>query len=139
MKYLILLITPLLYADLDYSLPEQPWNYDQIRIDGKLIDRDKFEMRINFDRPTHKYYVAINTLDVLTTYHAVQRGYGSEANPLLPSDPSLTRLIAHKILWTEFARYGGIFWEEDEGFVYFANFLVTIAVINNTLIIIDNE
>ena len=139
MKYLILLITPLLYADLDYSLPEQPWNYDQIRIDGKLIDRDKFEMRINFDRPTHKYYIAINTLDVLTTYHAVQRGYGSEANPLLPSDPSLTRLIAHKILWTEFARYGGIFWEEDEGFVYFANFLVTIAVINNTLIIIDNE
>ena len=96
-------------------------------------------MRIDFDRPSHRYYFAINTLDVLTTYHAVQRGYGSEANPLLPADPSLTRLIAHKLIWSELARYGGLFWEEDESFIYFANFLVTLAVVNNTIIIIDNE
>jgi len=96
-------------------------------------------MRIDFDRPSHRYYFVINTLDVLTTYHAVQQGYASEANPLLPADPSLTRLIAHKLIWTEMARYGGIFWEEDESFVLFANTLVTLAVINNATIIVNNE
>ena len=116
-----------------------PWNYDQIEIDGRLIERSKFQMRIDLDKPSHKYYLVMNSLDVITTYHAVQGGYGAEANPLLPRDPSLTRLIAHKILWSEAARYGGLFWEEDENFIYFANFLVTLAVINNTIIIINNE
>ena len=116
-----------------------PWDYEQIEIDGELIERSKFQMRLDWDRPSHKYYLVINTLDILTTYHAVQQGYATEANPLLPEDPSLTRLIAHKLIWTELARYGGIFWEEDESFVLFANTLVTLAVINNTKIIIDNE
>jgi hypothetical protein len=135
--FLILVTTPV-FASVNLQV-DLPWDYDQIEIDGKLIERSKFTMRIDFDRPSHRYYLVINTLDVLTTYHAVQQGYASEANPLLPADPSLTRLIAHKLIWTEMARYGGLFWEEDESFVYFANFLVTLAVINNTLIIIDNE
>ena len=135
--FLILATTPV-FASVNLQV-DLPWDYDQIELDGKLIERSKFQMRIDFDRPSHRYYFAINTLDVLTTYHAVQQGYGSEANPLLPADPSLTRLIAHKLIWSELARYGGLFWEEDESFVYFANFLVTLAVINNTLIIIDNE
>ena len=127
-----------LFASVNLEV-DLPWDYEQIRIDGKLIERSKFQMRIDLDRPSHKYYLVINTLDILTTYHAVQQGYATEANPLLPEDPSLTRLIAHKIIWTELARYGGIFWEEDESFVLFANTLVTLAVINNTKIIIDNE
>ena len=135
--FLILVTTPV-FASVNLQV-DLPWDYDQIEIDGKLIERSKFTMRIDFDRPSHRYYFVINTLDVLTTYHAVQQGYASEANPLLPADPSLTRLIAHKLIWTEMARYGGIFWEEDESFVLFANTLVTLAVINNTKIIIDNE
>ena len=135
--FLILVTTPV-FASVNLQV-DLPWDYDQIELDGKLIERSKFQMRIDFDRPSHRYYFAINTLDVLTTYHAVQQGYASEANPLLPADPSLTRLIAHKLVWTELARYGGIFWEEDESFVLFANTLVTLAVINNTKIIIENE
>jgi hypothetical protein len=131
-------VTTPVFASVNLQV-DLPWDYDQIEIDGKLIERSKFTMRIDFDRPSHRYYLVINTLDVLTTYHAVQQGYASEANPLLPADPSLTRLIAHKLIWTEMARYGGIFWEEDESFVLFANTLVTLAVINNTKIIIDNE
>jgi len=127
-----------LFASVNLEV-DLPWDYSQIEIDGKLIERSKFQMRIDLDRPSHKYYLVINTLDVLTTYHAVQQGYAAEANPFLPKDPSLTRLIAHKIIWSEAARYGGIFWEEDDSFVLFANFLVTLAVINNTKIIIDNE
>ena len=127
-----------LFASVNLEV-DLPWDYNQIEIDGKLIERSKFQMRINLNRPSHKYYLAINTLDILTTCHAVQQGYATEANPLLPEDPSLTRLILHKVVWTEVARYGGIFWEEDESFVHFANFLVTLAVINNTKIIIDNE
>ena len=127
-----------LFASVNLEV-DLPWDYNQIEIDGKLIERSKFQMRIDLDRPSHRYYFVINTLDVLTTYHAVQQGYASEANPFLPEDPSLTRLIAHKIIWSEVARYGGLFWEEDESFVYFANFLVTLAVINNTVIIINNE
>jgi len=135
--FLILVVNPL-FASVNLEV-DLPWDYNQIEIDGKLIERSKFQMRIDLDRPSHKYYFVINTLDVLTTYHAVQQGYASEANPFLPEDPSLTRLIAHKIIWSEVARYGGLFWEEDESFVYFANFLVTLAVINNTVIIINNE
>ena len=127
-----------LFASVNLEV-DLPWDYNQIEIDGKLIERSKFQMRIDLDRPSHRYYFVINTLDVLTTYHAVQQGYASEANPFLPEDPSLTRLIAHKLIWSEMARYGGLFWEEDESFVYFANFLVTLAVINNTVIIINNE
>ena len=127
-----------LFASVNLEV-DLPWDYNQIEIDGKLIERSKFQMRIDLDRPSHKYYFVINTLDVLTTYHAVQQGYASEANPFLPEDPSLTRLIAHKLIWSEAARYGGLFWEEDESFIYFANFLVTLAVINNTVIIINNE
>ena len=135
------MVNPLLQsANLEVDLPwPQAWDHEQIRIDGELIERSKFQMRIDFDKPSHRYYFVINTLDVLTTYHAVQQGYASEANPLLPADPSLTRLIAHKLVWTELARYGGIFWEEDESFVLFANTLVTLAVINNAKIIIENE
>ena len=135
--FLILVVNPL-FASVNLEV-DLPWDYNQIEIDGKLIERSKFQMRIDLDRPSHRYYFVINTLDVLTTYHAVQQGYASEANPFLPEDPSLTRLIAHKIIWSEVARYGGLFWEEDESFVYFANFLVTLAVINNTVIIINNE
>ena len=96
-------------------------------------------MKMNLENPRHKYYLVINALDIATTYHATQQGYASEGNPLLPEQPSLERLIAHKIAWTQVARYGGLFWEEDENFLMFANFLVTLAVLNNTKIIIDNE
>ena len=135
------MVNPLLQsANLEVDLPwPKAWDHEQIRVDGELIERSKFQMRLDWDRPSHKYYLVINALDVLTTYHAVQQGYASEANPLLPADPSLTRLIAHKLIWTEMARYGGIFWEEDEGFVLFANTLVTLAVINNATIIVNNE
>ena len=135
--FLILVTTPV-FASVNLQV-DLPWDYDQIELDGKLIERSKFQMRLDWERPSHKYYFVINTLDVLTTYHAVQQGYASEANPFLPEDPSLTRLIAHKLIWSELARYGGLFWEEDESFIYFANFLVTLAVVNNTIIIIDNE
>ena len=68
------------------------------------------------ENPRHKYYLVMNALDIATTYHATQQGYASEANPLLPAKPSLGRLVAHKIVWTKVARYGGLFWEEDENF-----------------------
>ena len=116
-----------------------PWDYDQIEIDSRLIERSEFQMKMDFENPRHRYFFIMNALDVATTYHATQQGYASEANPLLSENPSLESLIAHKILWTQVARYGGLFWEEDENFLKFANFLVTLAVINNALIIIDNE
>ena len=131
-------MTTPLFASVNLQV-DIPWDYDQMEIDGRLIERSKFTMRLDWEKPIHKYYVTINALDVLTTYHAVQQGYASEANPFLPDDPSLTRLVAHKLIWSEIARQGGLFWEEDEGFLYFANFLVTVAVINNAIIIIDNE
>jgi len=127
-----------LFASVNLEV-DIPWDYTQIEIDGKLIERSKFQMRLDWQKPSHKYYVVINALDVLTTYHAVQQGYASEANPFLPAEPSLERLIVHKVLWSEVARYGGLFWQEDDSFLQFANFLVTLAVVNNTIIIINNE
>ena len=135
--FLILVVNPL-FASVNLEV-DIPWDYTQIEIDGKLIERSKFQMRLDWQKPSHKYYVVINALDVLTTYHAVQQGYASEANPFLPAEPSLERLIVHKVLWSEVARYGGLFWQEDDSFLQFANFLVTLAVVNNTIIIINNE
>ena len=127
-----------LFASVNLEV-DIPWDYTQIEIDGKLIERSKFQMRLDWQKPSHKYYVVINALDVLTTYHAVQQGYASEANPFLPEKPSLGRLVVHKVVWSEVARYGGLFYEDDENFLMFANFLVTLAVINNTKIILDND
>lgn len=135
--FLILATTPV-FASVNLQV-DIPWDYDQIEIDSRLIERSKFQMSIDLEKPRHRYYFVINALDIATTYHATQQGYASEANPLLSKNPSLESLIAHKIVWTQVARYGGLFWEEDENFLMFANFLVTLAVINNTKIIIDNE
>ena len=127
-----------LFASVNLEV-DIPWDYNQMELDGKLIERSKFQMKMNLEKPRHKYYFVINALDIATTYHATQQGYASEANPLLSDKPSLESLIAHKVAWTQVARYGGLFWEEDENFLMFANFLVTLAVINNTIIIINNE
>ena len=134
---LILVVNPL-FASVNLEV-DIPWDYNQIEIDGKLIERSEFSMKMNLENPRHKYYLVINALDIATTYHATQQGYATEGNPLLSENPSLESLIAHKIAWTQVARYGGVFWEEDENFLMFANFLVTLAVIHNTKIIIDNE
>jgi len=131
-------VTTPLFASVNLQV-DIPWDYDQMELDGRLIERSKFQMKMDFEKPKHKYYFVINALDIATTYHATQQGYASEANPLLSDKPSLESLIAHKVAWTQIARYGGLFWEEDENFLMFANFLVTLAVINNTIIIIDNE
>jgi len=135
--FLILVANPL-FASVNLEV-DIPWDYTQIEIDGKLIERSKFQMKINLENPRHKYYLVINALDIATTYHAVQQGYGTEANPFLPEKPSLGRLVVHKVVWSEVARYGGLFYEDDENFLMFANFLVTLAVINNTKIILDND
>ena len=127
-----------LFASVNLEV-DIPWDYTQIELDGKLIERSKFQMKMNLENPRHKYFFVMNALDVATTYHATQQGYASEANPLLSETPSLESLIAHKVVWTQVARYGGLFYEEDDNFLMFANFLVTLAVINNTIIIIDNE
>ncbi len=127
-----------LFASVNLEV-DIPWDYTQMELDGKLIERSKFQMRMDFEKPKHKYYFVINALDIATTYHATQQGYASEANPLLSDKPSLESLIAHKVAWTQVARYGGLFYEDDDNFLMFANFLVTLAVINNTIIIIDNE
>ena len=127
-----------LFASVNLEV-DIPWDYTQIELDGKLIERSKFQMKMNLENPRHKYFFIMNALDVVTTYHATQQGYASEANPLLSDNPSLESLIVHKVVWTQVARYGGLFWEEDENFLMFANILVTLAVINNTKIIIENE
>ena len=93
-----------LFASVNLEV-DIPWDYNQIEIDGKLIERSEFRMKMNLENPRHKYYLVMNALDIATTYHATQQGYASEGNPLLPAKPSLGRLVAHKIVWTKVARY----------------------------------
>ena len=100
-----------LFASVNLEV-DIPWDYNQIELDGKLIERSKFQMKMNLENPRHKYFFIMNALDVVTTYHATQQGYASEANPLLSDNPSLESLIVHKVVWTQVARYGGLFWEE---------------------------
>ena len=44
MKYLILLITPLLYADIDYTLPEEPFDFEQIEKDKTESEKKQEEL-----------------------------------------------------------------------------------------------
>ena len=139
--FLILVVTPLFaYDSLEVEgLPDDFFNYEQIQKDAERLENSRFTLGLRLEEPSHKYYTIASVLDIATTHRAVSRGYGEEANPLLPDKPALGELVAHKLIVTYAFHKTGAFEEESEDVVYFINTLLTLALINNTYIIINNE
>ena len=133
--------TPLFaYDNLQVEgLPDDFFNYKQIEEDIERLENSRFTLGLKLEKPSHKYYVVASILDIATTHRAVSRGYGKEVNPLLSDRPSLGELVAHKVIVTYAFHRTGAFDEGSEDVVFFMNTLLTLALINNTYIIIKHD
>lgn len=126
-KLLLLLLS--IHAEAYYE-----FDFEQIKEDRERIEATEFKIDFNIENPKHKYFVAINILDIVSTMYALEnRNTLVEGNPLLPKRPELEELILQKTLSIYFLKYLGIFSEHpaDQWYVNSANVLLTGTVINN--------
>ena len=145
MKYLILLITPFLYADLDLTLPEQDFDVEQIEKDSKEIWDYSNKNRIDFDwnESMHQYYFWINLVDMATTMYALENRDNLYEGNILVNDhtPELEKLLIQKAMVTyafhEFGMFSGQ--ELTDEWLYLTNAAITIATINNYRLIIKHD
>lgn len=134
MKYLILLITPLLYADLNYSLPEQPWDYEQIQQDAAKLKTTEVTYHFDFENKQHKTFLILNILDVASTIYAMEnRDTLYETNFLLPSKPKPEELIIQKVIVISAMSYLGLFstHPDDQWYIDGLNATLGIVIISN--------
>ena len=134
MKYLILLITPLLYADLNYSLPEQPWDYEQIQQDAAKIEASEITYHFDFENKKHKTFLILNIPDVASTIYAMEnRDTLYETNFLLPSKPKPEELIIQKAIVISTMSYLGLFstHPDDQWYIDGLNATLGIVIISN--------
>ena len=122
MKYLLLLLSLGLNAELDLTIPEQP----AVNIPPK-------EFILNWgdynEPPTKKQVITfwtLNALDVYTSHQGLKTTNVSEENPLLGKDPSLERLILHKVVVGSF-----ILNHSSKKYMKGINVLLTFTIINN--------
>ena len=112
------------------------FDFEQIEEDRKRIDivLKGSQMHFDIENPKHKYFVAINILDIASTMYAIEnRDILIEANPLLPEKPELEEIIIQKTLSIYLLKYIGIFSEHpaDQWYINSANVLLTGVVLNN--------
>ena len=127
MKYLLLLLTSLsLQAsldELDLTLPEQPAAY--------ISPEKQFFLNLgDYKEPPTKAQMitfwTLNALDVYTSYEGLKNPNISEVNPLLGKDPSLERLILHKVVIGSF-----ILNHSSKRYMKSINVFLTFTIINN--------
>ncbi len=110
------------------------FDFEQMEEDRKRIEASEFKIDFNIKNPKHKYFVAINILDIASTMYALEnRSTLYEGNPLLPERPELEELIIQKTLSIYLLKYIGIFSEHpaDQWYINSANVLLTGVVLNN--------
>ena len=123
MKYIFLLLLSLtLNAELDLIIPEQP-----------AVDIPNKEFILNWgdynEPPTKTQRITfwtLNALDVYTSYEGLKNPNISEVNPLLGKDPSLERLILHKVVIGSF-----ILNHSSKRYMKSINVFLTFTIINN--------
>tara|TARA_B100001093_G_C26001622_1_gene665916 strand:- start:13 stop:426 length:414 start_codon:yes stop_codon:yes gene_type:complete len=129
MNKLLILLLFNIYAEAYHD-----FDFEQMKKDGERIEATEFRMDFNIENPKHKYFVAINILDVASTMYALEnRNTLVELNPLLPERPELEELIIQKTLSIYLLKYVGIFSEHqaDQWYINSANVLLTGVVLNN--------
>jgi len=126
-------------ANLEVDLP---WDFEQIQQDGAKIEASKVTYHFDFQKPKHKYFLLINTLDVASTLYAIEnRDNVSERNPLLPKRPELEELILQKAIVIYTLNHMGLFstHPDDQYYLNALNIVLTAAVINNLYRINTND
>ena len=106
--FLTLLVTPLLAYDkvadkLDLTLPETPFNYEQMNQDSLLIqqainERFRFvKIKNEPSKRTLRTFYILNAIDMSTSYY-MTRSHPTikEANFLLPEKPTAAEFLIHK-------------------------------------------
>jgi len=129
MKKLLIVLLLSIHAEAYHD-----FNFEQIEEDNKRIEATEFRMDFDIENPKHKYFVAVNVLDIATTMYALEnRSTLYEGNPLLPERPELEELILQKTLTIYLLKYIGIFSEHpaDQWYINSANVLLTGVVLNN--------
>lgn len=126
MKYLLLIISITLKAELDLTIPEQP---------AADIPDKKFLLKWgDYNEPPTKnqiiFFWTINALDVYTTYEGLKNPNIFEVNPLLGNKPNLDNLLIQKAIVGGFIAKNG-----SSNYITLSNAVVTLAVINNYHII----
>ena len=104
MKKLLIALLLSIHAEAYYE-----FDFEQIEEDRKRIEAVEFRMDFNIENPKHKYFVAMNVLDIASTMYALEnRDILVETNPLLPERPELEELIIQKTLSIYLLKYVGI-------------------------------
>ena len=80
---------------------------------------------------------ALQVLDIWTTNRALKCSNVVEANPLLPENPHLDRLVLHKLIFLapSYAVWRTGAWNKDE--LQIANYIMSLVVANNGEIVLD--
>ena len=130
----------LLETMIAIELEKEPFDYKQIQADAVVIEQDR--RRFNFikldnpvsDETLTKYYIW-NALDFATTAYALEnREQVKEGNLILGEDPSLDRLLLHKLI------LGPLIAHNVENIVVEVITLgIQIATINNTRLILTSD
>ena len=133
MKYIILLLLAIPAHALDLTLPETPFDYQQMEEDSMLI-QDAINNRLRIfkvkNEPTKRqlrtFYI-LNAIDMTTSYH-MTRQYPTikESNFLLPEKPSAAEFIIHKSVTAPLAAANF-----DENQMRVANWILAAVVIRN--------
>ena len=129
MKKILIALLLSIHAEAYYE-----FDFEQIEEDRKRIEAVEFRMDFNIENPKHKYFVAMNVLDIASTMYALEnRDILVETNPLLPERPELEELIIQKTLSIYLLKYLGVFSEHpaDQWYINSANVLLTGVVIHN--------
>jgi len=140
--FLTLLVIPLSVSanqEVDLTLPETPFDYEQMEKDGQLIkdweERNYYRIFNDPDPlPTEKqirYSWIVHSLDIATTIYALEnRDTVKEGNPILGESPNNIELIGLKLLILPIIHQNS----SEYAMTYF-NTVTTAAVINNLYVI----
>ena len=124
---------PLHAQELDLTLPETPFNYEQINQDSLLI-QDAINKRFRFvkitnepSRKTLMTFYLLNAIDMTTSYH-MTRAHPTlkEANFLLPEKPSAAEFLIHKSVTAPLAAAN-----LEEGQMIIVNWLLGAVILRN--------
>ena len=135
----VLYFTNPLHADeLDLTLPETPFDFEQMNKDSKLIkdweERNKLRFFYNEPLPTDeqiRYSWIVNSLDLATTIYALETMDNvREGNFILGEQPEVAEVIALKLIVLPLVHQNS-----NTHQMVLINSLITAAVVNNLYVI----
>ena len=123
MKYLLLIISITLKAELDLTIPEQPAAY--------IPPEEEFYLNLgDYNEPPTKAqkitFWTLNALDVYTTYKGLKNPNAKESNFLIGEDPHLDEILIQKAIVGTL-----IYKNSSKKYMRLLNVTLTYAVVNN--------